>query len=489
MNSKTIATITIFMVLFSCTGVDDINNDTDNSILNKEYQTYYDECAFNFASALNGALNENIDLRRIVKAETEKKFDGDYDLLVVDLCKHKMNIDHNVRTKSGLGETSSVKDLLNVYYHSKFPETKSQNDPIGTLVDNYPTLQVSIPSNIDRWDESVTPTIAVIPSDYEDLVTDSVIGIAEDGSLVEVDALNEPSDPVIVVSNSERVKNVISPSLDTVKYNPIIGGVVHPVISQPSPVSNLSVVSRYGTSNVITWDAPDSKYPSYIYRTTPSESEKLLAVVQSDTYRFTDSNVVPGEKYFYMVKRYDISTQKFSAERETYIYNPYRNPDSVSKVMLKRIHVNASEVEGWLLGCPEFYVSICGLDTELNLVKLGTTVDVAFKDDKNDSQPLNALLHNWSYFNDATLYPVLNFNMIEYDAFKGSITIKADAKAGIKYEDYISIETIAQFEYKYEDKDKNCGTGTLAYFEDPETVITLQNYDAYLVLSEEDANN
>lgn len=133
---------------------------------------------------------------------------------------------------------------------------------------------------------------------------------------------------------------------------------------------------------------------------------------------------------------------------------------------------------------PEFYITVYGLDINKNLTKLGSTIDVKFSSDQDDSQDLNGLMHNWSYFNDQYYYPALNFNMIEYDKGTSSFDLTVTAKAGIKLKDYISLDAVGTYQLHYENQDKDCGCASILYFENPEQTIQLQSYGASLTISE-----
>jgi hypothetical protein len=49
---------------------------------------------------------------------------------------------------------------------------------------------------------------------------------------------------------------------------------------------------------------------------------------------------------------------RLSNQEGGYVYNPYRNPDAQSNVFLRKIKIDrVGDVEGWIAGKPEFYVT------------------------------------------------------------------------------------------------------------------------------------
>ena len=66
---------------------------------------------------------------------------------------------------------------------------------------------MSIPVNIENWDEtSEVPTVTFIPEEFKDGLTKIIIGYKADGSITDIDAINQPAtEPVIVISRNERL--------------------------------------------------------------------------------------------------------------------------------------------------------------------------------------------------------------------------------------------------------------------------------------------
>lgn len=110
--------------------------------------------------------------------------------------------------------------------------------------------------------------------------------------------------------------------------------------------------------------------------------------------------------------------------------------------------------------------------------------NVKFNNKSDDSQDLNNLMADWSFFDDSEYYPILNINVREYDKVTFSTTINAQAKIGKKLADDISVVAKGTFSYKFENKNKDCGTVMLRYYENPEQNLIFANYGTYITISE-----
>ena len=60
---------------------------------------------------------------------------------------------------------------------------------------------------------------------------------------------------------------------------------------------------------------------------------------------------------------------------------------------------------------------------------------------------------------------------------------------GKKLADDISIIAKGTFRYEFQNKNKDCGTVTLRYYENPEKNLTFANYGTYITISENDDFN
>ena len=166
----------------------------------------YDIRVHDFAVALNKAIASNEDFRKLIKKEVLKQFDGDFDLLLSHSMTLEVEPSEDMKTKNGYVGPVSVKDLLSYYFVNSYNPTKSSSQSLDELIEDYPDLQISVPENAEEWDtEEYVPNIAIVPLDYEEFVTPEVPGIDSEGNEIQVDAVNKPAVPVIVVGLNERV--------------------------------------------------------------------------------------------------------------------------------------------------------------------------------------------------------------------------------------------------------------------------------------------
>jgi hypothetical protein len=140
-----------------------------------------------FAKLLASAINGK-EVRKFIKDEANKKFDGDFDILVSKVLDSKIgqvNFKENVEQSSSFG-ASKGKEIF---------EKAIKN----------PKLNISVPIQIEKWDESKQQLLVAIAVGYIDGETKFVKAFDSKGRLYLIDATKEPDVPVIVVGNNERM--------------------------------------------------------------------------------------------------------------------------------------------------------------------------------------------------------------------------------------------------------------------------------------------
>jgi hypothetical protein len=133
------------------------------------------------AKILAKAIHDE-NLRKFIKEESLKKFDGDYDVLF-QLVKDK-KIDNKTSIYS---------------YLSSFAKSP---DEFKLIIENLPLLAVYVPTFLssNKWDTSVQiPIIAVRDKD------DRLIAFNSEGESVELSPKEEPNIPILVVKISDKV--------------------------------------------------------------------------------------------------------------------------------------------------------------------------------------------------------------------------------------------------------------------------------------------
>ena len=233
------------------------------------------------AAVLNKALIHSSDFRSTVKIETEKRFDGDINVLFSDLVKKDITIE----TKSGNTQLS-VRDYLNGFYNV----TKSSSQSIvDSLQKAYPLLQVAIPVHSDEWNGSTPLKVAYVPSPFDEKNTTTIPAICPDGSWVSLDAKSEPNEPVIVLSQNERSSGlpIVRDSLVPLK----------PVLKPDTPQNLTAVVANDYIE--LNWDKVTCD--TYrIFRKGPNDTD-FTRIGSSNSETYNDKAIAANYVYFYYV--------------------------------------------------------------------------------------------------------------------------------------------------------------------------------------------
>jgi hypothetical protein len=140
-----------------------------------------------FAKILASAVNGK-DVRKFLKEEANKKFDGDFDILVSKVLDSKIG-------------RASFKEK--VEQSSSFGASKGK-EVLEKAIKN-PKLNISVPLHIEKWNESKQQLLVAVAVGYIDGETKFVNAYDSKGRLYLLDANTEPNVPVIVVGNNERM--------------------------------------------------------------------------------------------------------------------------------------------------------------------------------------------------------------------------------------------------------------------------------------------
>lgn len=252
-------------------------------------------------------------------------------------------------------------------------------------------------------------------------------------------------------------------------------------------VENLSAEANGGSKILLKWDNPTGE--SYATRIERKSNENTLpyqvVAMINNPYedKYIDSDVTPGVRYSYCVRKVD-TQGRMSNSAYAFNYATYRNPEAVSHVYLKQIVCDLQAVEGWLLGKPEFYIKVAGMDATLTAKQLSGGCDVQFATRSGTSQTFNNVsLHNWSYFIDSNYYPALTLALEEYDS-AGPIEIPITVALGLKLGDVVKLDLSTTIKLNFENKGEYCGESSMFYFEDPERWLYFPKNSARILISE-----
>lgn len=147
-----------------------------------------------FAKALAKSMTDK-EVRKFIKNEANKMFDGDYDIL------YKTSVEKSVN-----GEKFSKLLAKQLKAIEKSGSDKEAENTLESFSTEIPLLNISVPVNIESWDEeSYIPLVVVIPTDFDEKTTKTVKAYDASGKVTLLSAKGTPNVPVIVVGRNERV--------------------------------------------------------------------------------------------------------------------------------------------------------------------------------------------------------------------------------------------------------------------------------------------
>ncbi len=320
--------------------------------LNTNNPRYEQDYNFNnLAIVVSEALKDNVGFRNMIKGEAQLKFDGDYDILLKNFKDSLIEIDN---------ENLTINEFLNSYYLKlglsviPFDEGFGLNDNINHLIFLYPEIQISVPIHADEWDETYNPVVTFIPEDFNEGETDYVIGY-QDSTIVQVDAVIPPPNPVIVIGNNERL--------------------IKPNSSAP-PVVNITLEAlTYQAGIKISWSFDSYENPIlgyHIYRkgNGTSNFEHIGDTEGIENSVYEDNNVDKLTSYSYFVKAFNAFGVSAKSNTVTII-----SPDGPAPVEnFSALHLVDNEVElrwdiqqGNYIDHTDIYKKVVGLDNDYKL--------------------------------------------------------------------------------------------------------------------------
>ncbi len=157
-----------------------------------------------FAKTLAKAL-ENEEVRRFIKQEAGKQFDMDYDVLF-QLVKD---------TELSAGRTFAS-------YLAPYAESPEQ---FGKVTESLPLLTILVPElkafSNQKWDVAIQiPLVAVVNSDHDEINHTKLVAFDHLGNEVELHSNVQPTVPVLVVKENERVTTLSSNGRYSYNFKP-----------------------------------------------------------------------------------------------------------------------------------------------------------------------------------------------------------------------------------------------------------------------------
>lgn len=315
-NTLIVALGTIF-IFQACEKNEIVENDNilvvEELFQDNEYNTDFSD----FAKAVSNALNTSSDFRKLVKNEALLMVDGDYDVILKRVINKKVTAPSTLKSAK---VNYTVKDLLeDSYLISGQLDLKSTSTSIiDELSNKYPDLQIAVPVHAEDWDEeNYIPTVTFLPLEYDDATTTTITGYDSQGNIVPIDVINEPSKPVIVISENERLID-LEPDPD------------YPIV--PSTPTNLSGIQTESGIR-LTWGMPSGTKPFnttgyYIYRKSAGTSTYAMISTVEGAYErsYDDNNIEASRSYSYYVMAYNQGETSSPSNYITVIAPNYPKP-------------------------------------------------------------------------------------------------------------------------------------------------------------------
>jgi hypothetical protein len=253
------------------------------------------------AKALARALGTDAAARQVLKAEALKKFDGDFDVLYQPFAAgHAAFEQHVAEAVAGTGQAGLT---------------------MPALLGRIPTLTLSVPVNIDKWDAATyAPLVIFIPVGYNERTATRVKAYDQDGNEHWLDAKKAPGFPVVVVGPSERVHSGL--------------------VATAQPTRELSSLKPQGTTTSNMEDNSDTQFE------TPADDDSGGGGAPTN---FTNGTYNP-----------------------TYLGGPNCRVDKQTEFLRSLWMADVSKYEDWFLGDPEIKLQI--LSPAGNGGTLSTTV-------------------------------------------------------------------------------------------------------------------
>ena len=316
MKRQTIISLVCFSIIaMACSKNESLNPDfnitEENTFFKRvetpDFTTTHDIQLNKLAQSLNQAVRANAGMRRFIHSEALLRFDGDYDFLINQAVDKSIEVtDEFIVTRSSASELTFGEVIRNY-----FPVTKSDSDLLTELQEQYPDLQVAVPVHAEDWDpETYIPAIVFEPEDYDDATSLVVPGYDAEGHFIEVDAVNIPDVPVIVISHNEG-KNDIPDRAPKPLNEPEIM-LTHPTNLTASATNNGIVLS---------WEYVGDGVGYQVWRKGLGDTQfvQRATLFGLANRGFQDTQVNAGATYQYYVCAYDLNAVSLPSEQVTVV--------------------------------------------------------------------------------------------------------------------------------------------------------------------------
>jgi len=425
-------------VLTSCTKEDEvINNGNYYHLKNQEVESE-NTVIEQYGRLISKALL-NTEFRGELKKAVMEKFDGDYDVLAINLKPD------SIQKYAGMAEI--LKNTYNENFMAEYGKTYAEflTNTFATI----PNLQISVPVNCDEWNtSSYIPYVLPLHVDQKEGKGEMVQAFNGSGETFMFDMGEDPNVPVIVISISERVDKML-------RFKNLVTCKSTPMDSVPFVPDSLVIIRNYARELELHWPDVTGELGYRIYRKSSSGNYTEIATTGANENLYVDEDLTPGTRYHYRIRSYnDNGNSSYSNVYSKYA--SYRNNGSTLKVESIRF-VNRTELrkyESWCKGSPElkFFIISGNLVSDSSKVTHTSSVMEPFWRGSicgDEGWYANYVLPSWDTDN---MGDILTFYWVEEDTgTEITIEISAKVEATIGTNVKTSVGTSAKITIKDED--------------------------------------
>lgn len=458
---KTLFIVVFTLLLISC---EQHNTSDSSTIINAEKYNSEEktELISSYAQMLAASMG-NPELRETIKDEAQIKFDGDYDILTNKLQNLKLKGDHTT-----VRNTLAASCIITRANEGCF--TGNLDELIEEIQAEFPNLQVSVPIHCDEWDtENYIPLVAFLPYDFDDQTATEVEAFDINGNSYMLSLEEEPEQPVIVVSISERVDkngdilaftNTLSGPYSDL-YPNRSNSLGYPTKADTAPTG--CKLSPSGSRSLLfEWQNVDNQGYA-VFRKTTGDSDFVLCNTTELNYNyFVDNNLTPGQSYYYKVRA--ILGENHYSPFSYYVGAIASSRDEGERLQVKSIKFADGQalrqVEKWVSGAPEL---------RLRIVKGGeNSATIVYDSERFEPKKRSDVVGEWweipdnmslyiSNWNSSSLGTVLTFDWQEEDQ-NGKLTVEIQANYENQFESAGKVSAGGKAQYSTEYGDDHVAT-------------------------------
>lgn len=322
----------------------------------------------------------------------------------------------------------------------------------------------------DEWDtENYIPLVAFLPYDFDDQTATEVEAFDINGNSYMLSLEEEPEQPVIVVSISERVDkngdilaftNTFSGPYSDL-YPNRSNSLGYPTKADTAPTG--CKLSPSGSRSLLfEWQNVDNQGYA-VFRKTTGDSDFVLCNTTELNYNyFVDNNLTPGQSYYYKVRA--ILGENHYSPFSYYVGAIASSRDEGERLQVKSIKFADGQalrqVEKWVSGAPEL---------RLRIVKGGeNSATIVYDSERFEPKKRSDVVGEWweipdnmslyiSNWNTSSLGTVLTFDWQEEDQ-NGKLTVEIQANYENQFESAGKVSAGGKAQYSTEYGDDHVAT-------------------------------